>query len=285
MEPTHFAMRKSRLIPIKGTPLFLLVACILFAGCSLKQKDPGLNDPIRARMEEDRKAAFLDAKRTEKNHLNLARELTAKGYYDVALVQLQEAEKHEGHNPEVHHLMGVCYREMKEHETAEKRFKKALSLDPDYAPAHDGLGVLYEMSGRREEARGAFLKAVRINPARPDFLSNLGFLEMRAGRLKQAATCFEKSLRISPDYRPALDNLAICYGLQGRDKDAFSLLKKHYPPAEVFNNMGVICRLRGEDRRAAILFERALKSDAGFEPARENLARLRVKKDQKEVKP
>ncbi|MGD8387563.1 MAG: tetratricopeptide repeat protein [Desulfobacteraceae bacterium] len=237
-------------------------------------KEPDPNALLKARMEEEREKASQAAEKPEKNFVLLARELMAKGHYEVALVQLKDAKKEHGRTPEVEHLTGICYRETDEPGKAEDHFRRALSLDSEYAPAHDGLGLVYARTGRGEEARDAFTKAIRYNPARPDFLNNLGFLEMQAGHLGQAETHFKKSLRLAPEFHPALNNLAVCYGLQGREKEAFSLLKAHYPPAEALNNMGVILRLRGEDQRAALLFERALKADPGLEAARDNLARL-----------
>lgn len=267
------AMRKNHSILWVWIFLILAGLCLLSAGCSLRRKGPDLNAIVKARIQEEQAKAFLETTRLEKNHVLLAKELIAKQYYDVALAQMLEAEKNQGPGPEVHHLMGVCYQHMQEPEQAEVHFKEALSLDPDYAPAHNGLGVLFARTGKREKARAAFHKAIQLNPARPDFLNNLGFLEMQDMHLKEAENFFTKSLRFDPGYRPVLNNLAVCYGLQGREKEAFSLLKKHYPPAEALNNMGVIYRLRGEEGQAAILFERALKYDPGLASARENLGR------------
>ena len=266
-------MKKPR--SISCTHIYIPLLCLLLTGCGLKHKEPDPNELFKAQMEEEQKKASADTKKPERNHHSLARELMAKGHYDVALVQLKEAKKKQGRNPEVPYRMGICYRETGKPDQAEDHFRKALSLDAGYAPAHDGLGVLYEQTGRREEARTAFRTAVQHDPARPDFLNNLGFLEMKAGRLNQAETFLKKSLRNDPDFRPALDNLAVCYGLLGREKEAFALLRDHYPAAEALNNMGVILRMRGENRRAALLFERALANDPTLKEARDNLNQLK----------
>jgi Flp pilus assembly protein TadD len=260
--------------------LSIPLLCLLLSGCGVKHREPDPNELFKAQMEEEQKKASADTKKPERNHLSLARELMAKGHYDVALVQLKGAKKKQGRDAEVPYRMGICYREAGKTEQAEEHFRKALSMDSGYAPAYDGLGVLYEQTGRREEARAAFVAAIENNPARPEFLNNLGFLEMQAGRLSQAEHYFEKCLHIAPNYRPAVDNLAVCYGLQGRERDAFSLLKTHRSPAEALNNMGVILRMRGENQRAALLFERALANDPTLKEARDNLVRLREAGDE-----
>lgn len=274
--PRHFTFPPKKKIFTPWICLVLTGFLVLSMGCSLTRKDTGPQALIRTRMDFEEAAAAHEEKKEKKNHVGLARELLDKGYYEVALVQLKTAGEEQGYTAEIHHLMGVCYRETGALKNAEHHIEKAVSLDPDYAPAHNGLGLVYEMTGRRDQAREAFLMAVEKNPARPDFLNNLGFLEMRALRFKPAEACFKKSLRIFPENPAAINNLAICYGMQGREEEAFALLKKSSSPAAALNNMGVICRMKGDKKRAAALFERALQTEPGLVSARENLRRLKA---------
>jgi Flp pilus assembly protein TadD len=254
---------------------FLTGLCILLAGCGRYANRP--DALLMAEAAAARERAAVTAEKPEKNHLLLAEDLVRKQYYDVALVQLNTAKKKQADNPQVHNLRGICFRETGEPKKAEQSFKKAVSLDSDFAPAHDGLGVLYELIGNREKARLSFDTAIRKDPARPDFLNNLGFLEMKDNRLEQAEVCFRKSLVLDSEYLPAINNLAVCRGLRGADQEAFSLLKKHYSLAEALNNMGNIYRIKGDDQRAERLYREALKRDPKLAAARENLERLKTR--------
>ena len=68
---------------------------------------------------------------------------------------------------------------------------------------------------------------------------------MRLDRAGEALDHYEAALRIKPD------------------------------DAEALNNMGVILRMRGDNQKAALMFERALANDPTLKEARDNLARLR----------
>ncbi|MDP8235584.1 MAG: tetratricopeptide repeat protein [Candidatus Erginobacter occultus] len=55
--------------------------------------------------------------------------------------------------PEYSHLLGLAYEEKGEAENAERYFRGALRIDPDFTAAHLSLGRLYTRLGRTAEAR------------------------------------------------------------------------------------------------------------------------------------
>lgn len=239
--------------------IFLMLAglCIMLAGCSLKGKEPDPNVLIKARLEEERGKISLERQEAEKNHIHLAKELMAKQHYEVALVQLKSAMKRNGRDPEIHHLIGVCHREMHEPEEAVKSFSRAIELDEDFSCAYDGLGLTYAMTGRLEKARELFLTAISLNPARADFYNNIGFLEMKSGHYKKAERYFRKSLAVNRDFKRAGNNLAVCLGLSGNDTEAMDLLTGYYPRSLAFKNMGIIYQMKGENEKAEAMFKQA----------------------------
>jgi Flp pilus assembly protein TadD len=201
------------------------------------------------------------------DHLALARNLVARGYYEVALGQLECAARDNSSRSEVYHLMGVCHRELADYEKARAYFKKAIAGDRQFAPAYNGLGITYDLLGDKEKAWKSFEAALRFNPARAAFYNNLGFSKMSAGELEAAEESFLKGLALEPRHPLLVNNLAICYGLRGRDEEAFSLLKERFSPAEACNNMGAIHLMRGERGKAEEMFEKALELDPEFQRA------------------
>jgi len=259
-----------------------LVAPALCFGCAWPVKEDNKTNEMnmmRRQADEEKAKTFWKTDEVRPQYLALARDLIGRRFYEVALVQLDKAAEESPNEPEVFHLKGVCHRELKDYKTAETSFKRALALDPDFAPAHDGLAMTYELMGEKERAWDYFTKAIKLNPARPDYYNNLGFSKMRVGDLEEAERWFRKSIALEPGFKTAVNNLAICLGLAGRDQEALALLRKSATPAAACNNMGVIHLIKGEREKALAMFGRAVAMDPNFKEAARNMATLQGRED------
>jgi len=76
-------------------------------------------------------------------------------------------------------------------EAAKVQFERALKLDPDYAPAHNGLGSYYGNLGQYERALKLYEHAIRLDPgyitARTNRTSTLGRLDRHDEAIAAAA--------------------------------------------------------------------------------------------------
>lgn len=205
------------------------------------------------------------------NHLELARQLVARGLYQVALGQLEQARESETAGCEVFFLTGKCHLELGSYEQAGVNFRRAIALDARHAPSYNGLGLVHDRSGAREKAWEAYGKAIELNPAGAEFHSNLGFSKLLAGRPREAESHLRASLKLSPNLEVAVNNLAFCCALQGRYGEAHALLQAHGSPAAVLNNLGVFFQLNGDLESAARHYQSALKTNQDLREARENL--------------
>ena len=95
------------------------------------------------------------------------------------------------------------------HETAIRRFKAALQLDPTFVEAHNGLGVAYGQVGRFAEAAEAFRAALASGPAQAHVLNNLGFAQLKAGQLDEAWTSLRRSYDLEPANAKTRENLVL----------------------------------------------------------------------------
>ncbi|XPF94824.1 tetratricopeptide repeat protein [Colwellia sp. RE-S-Sl-9] len=86
-------------------------------------------------------------------YLNKALALYQLKQLDGAVMSLQQAEKVNPINPYIYNLQGVIAREQGQFNEAEKRYKQALALWPDYAEAHLNIAVFFELY------RGEFVQA------------------------------------------------------------------------------------------------------------------------------
>jgi Flp pilus assembly protein TadD len=257
--------------------LFCLLLPAFCQGCAwpfVSKKGSQPND--LARLAAEKGSDEWETKKLKPDYLELSRELIGRGLYEVALVQLEEARKKSSAKREIYHLMGMCHLGLSKWNDAREDFNRALSLDPKYAPAHNGLGLVYDREGLSETAWESYAKAIALNPARADFHCNLGYSKLKAGRYREAEKHFRESLALNPDFKAARNNLALCCGLQKRYDEALALLRQSVSPAEAYNNLGVLYQMNGDMESAVRCYKEALKINNALNQAKENLAACNV---------
>jgi len=113
--------------------------------------------------------------------------------------------------------MGLIYEWKRDIPHAEETFKRALSIDPDYAPTMANLGALYGRNGRLQEAVDVLNRAVVKDPDNLESWVNLGAAQGRLGHSREAITALETA-RAKGASSPTLFNaLALSY-LQVNEK-------------------------------------------------------------------
>jgi len=265
--------------------LYLFCYIILVSSSGCVSSKGGVKDDLGLQLKkeamEDRAAVrdiqYRKEKNAHPNYLGLARILAAKGFYDVALVQLKEAEKTDGKNPEVFYLKGVCFREKKEYEKAVSQFEKAVSIDPEYSYAYAGLGIMYDVTGEPQKAVECYTKAIKLDPGIPSFYNNLGVSLMADGKVEKAIECFKKCIALNPNSRRAVNNLGLAYGRFGKDDKALAIFKKLGDEAGAYNNMGYVCQMRGDRKKAIEMYKKAIELNPGFTAAKRNLKEMEGK--------
>ena len=206
--------------------------------------------------------------KAQPNHLALARELIAKGHYDVARVQLEHATGSTAHQAEIFYLTGICHLESGDPSNAIVYFKKAMKHDPGYAPAHNGMGLAIARNNDFQGALLHFRRAMELDPAKANVCNNLGYALLKSNRPAEAETVLRKCLAIDPGFSAARNNLTVCLGLLNKDDQALALLLQTYPPAAAYRNMSAIFHLRGDVDSAARMAEKACAADRHDEKVR-----------------
>jgi hypothetical protein len=100
--------------------------------------------------------------------------------------------------PASRYVLGCLLQSAGLHEPAAESYRRAIVLDPAFAPAHLNLGVICQQRGEADQALVHFRAATAAAPASPDAWSNLGFALERRRDLAQARAAYDRALEIDP---------------------------------------------------------------------------------------
>jgi predicted O-linked N-acetylglucosamine transferase (SPINDLY family) len=126
----------------------------------------------------------------------------------VALWRRRRAHPVPAAEPQALYREGVELEDARRFDDAERRYRRALELEPGLAKAHNNLGVLLDFRGRDVEAAEHFRRAIASDPALPQPLVNLGNLLQRGNDLDAAADCYRAALVLDSGNVEAQGNLA-----------------------------------------------------------------------------
>lgn len=103
---------------------------------------------------------------------------------------------------------------------AEKAFRRALALNPNYATAHHWYGEYLSTLRRHEQAVAALRTALALDPLSLVINTVLAWKLCFAGALKEAESQCHKALELDPQFGPGHTVLGWIYEAQGRYQDA-----------------------------------------------------------------
>jgi protein O-GlcNAc transferase len=126
-------------------------------------------------------------------------------------------------NARAFHLLAVVAHQLKRPDAATLA-GRAVTLDPDFAEAHNDRGVILAANGLFADALACFERAVGLNPGYDEARNNLGRGLRSLGRLHEAVVQFELVLKNTPGSAVAHFNLASVLELAGQKPDA----ENHY---------------------------------------------------------
>ena len=126
-------------------------------------------------------------------------------------------------NARAFHLLGVVAHQLNRPDAA-LLVGRAVTLDPDFAEAHNDRGVILAANGLFADALPCFEKAVALKSGYHEARNNLGRGLRSLGRLDEATRQFELVLKSTPDSPLAHFNLASMLELTGERPAA----EKHY---------------------------------------------------------
>jgi TolB-like protein/Tfp pilus assembly protein PilF len=109
---------------------------------------------------------------------------------------------------------------------AEREFKRAIELNPNYATAHQWYGELLGDLERNDESLAERKWALTLDPLSPIINSELGISYYEARHYDRAVEEFRKAAELYPDFSPAHSFLAMAYESIGHYDEAIAECRK-----------------------------------------------------------
>lgn len=109
---------------------------------------------------------------------------------------------------------------------AEREFKRAIALKPDFVPAHHWYSHVLISQGRFDESLAESLHALALDPLDVAMNFHLGFHYWNARQYDQASAQLEKTLTMDPNHHETHGILSLVYVQQRRYREAMAERQK-----------------------------------------------------------
>ncbi len=148
---------------------------------------------------------------------------------------------------------------------AEKEFRKAIKMAPDYPEAYNNLGLCMIFDGRPAEAREALQEALKQFPGWASAEANLAFAYQQLDNHEEAASYFKQSLNHNTKQPQVCLSLGDVLNTLGRSDDAVAAYQKAIEQVPHFalahSRIGLIYARKGKINEAENALSRAVQLD------------------------
>ncbi|GAA0795385.1 type IV pilus biogenesis/stability protein PilW [Marinobacterium sediminicola] len=129
---------------------------------------------------------------------------------------------------EAYTALGVQYLQAGNTVNAKMSLQRALSIDPEYAPAYNAMALVFQVEQEYLLAEEYFRKGVAADPESAMLHNNFGAFLFARQRYQEACEQLDLATRdpFYPQRAQALENLGRCYVLINRDIDAEEAFKR-----------------------------------------------------------
>ena len=201
----------------------------------------------------------------------------AKKYTDAtAIFDRYTAEKPD--NAWGHFMLGLSAWKGGDLAKSEKAFNAALAIDPDHLKSLMNLSRVLIEQQRFDDALNTLMRAGDIEPTSNEVLRLTGRAYHALGRTNDAIEAYRHAIELDEQDVWSMNNLGLVFLEQKRADEAMPLFLKavdlRKDVAAFHNNLGMAFEHTRRFKDAAEAYNDALSADAGYEKAKQNLARV-----------
>jgi serine/threonine protein kinase/Flp pilus assembly protein TadD len=168
--------------------------------------------------------------------------------------------------PAAHQCLGTVAAGTGHSEYAVLEFERVLGSEPTNDAAYSGLAHAYELLGKPAEAEKTYRRAIELRPQYWGGYNWLGGFYFRQMRYGQAVEMYSKVVALVPDSVHGHDNLGAAYLAEGRYPDAIETFQHSIslrPNAYAYSNLGTAYFYLRRFDEAAADYEQSLKLNDG----------------------
>jgi tetratricopeptide (TPR) repeat protein len=154
----------------------------------------------------------------------------AKAYAERALAI-------DGQLAEPHATLGLVNENLWQWGEAEKEFKRAIELNPNYPTAYHWYSIFLKDVGRNDEAAVTIKRAQELDPLSSVIAVNISRLYQLQNNHTASVENSLKLIELDPSFGPAYEYLALSYLKQGKNAEAIAAVEK---AAELNNRSGIV---------------------------------------------
>jgi tetratricopeptide (TPR) repeat protein len=220
----------------------------------------------------------------------LGKEHFERGDWSLSAGHLEQVVARGGTFADVHHMLGVCYHQLGEFDSAQRAFERALEINPAYVEASLNLAILCNDLGQYDKAQRVYANALErardgarskpgdeppLEPVASGKIANLhaavGDAYVAARRSRDAAVEYRRALELAPAYVDLRLKLASALREAGDLEGATAELRRAvqdapaYVPARLA--LGLACSAAGKVQEAIEQWEEVLRMDPAHRTA------------------
>ena len=201
----------------------------------------------------------------------------ARKYADAAAIFESYTERRPA-NAWGYYMLGLSAWKNGDLSKAEQAFEKALTIDPRHVKSLVNLSRVFIDQKRHDEAVDRLTRASEIEPESHEVFRLLGRTYHTQRMTVDAVAAYRRAIELDEFDAWSMNNLGLLLLETKRADEALPLLaaavklRKDVP--EFHNNLGMALEHTGRYRAAATAYGDALTADAGYEKAKQNLARV-----------
>ena len=129
--------------------------------------------------------------------------LFRQGEHSRAIADLKKTVKADKNDYEAWHFLGLAQIQIDDLKSATESLQKAITLRPDFAPAHVGLGYVFLLQSKSPEAIREARLALDSDPNIPEAHYVIGATSLRTGNREEAVRHAETAIQLAPGYSAA----------------------------------------------------------------------------------
>ncbi len=158
---------------------------------------------------------------------------------------------------------------------AERAYKKAIKINPNFAEAHNNLGNIMLDRGKFKEAENSYRETLHLFPNNPMVLSNIGNALQRQEKNNEAIVWLNKAIASDSNYADAYYNRGNAFKELGLPREAISdyniAIKINPNLAQAYINRGNIEKDLGQVEEAITSYKTAVQLNPHLTKAHNNL--------------